>query len=160
MAVRATMDLLRGDPKWKVGRFRNLIVQDWRGKSGGDRERARDVFRFMTETAERSPDGAIGIAVVLEPDGGPPGPEVKEAIAAGLRAMGGRAQGLAYVVVAEGFVGAAVRASLAGLSMVAREPYPVKACKTPKEAATWLSGRLGSLSAGEIEMAISQLRDS
>jgi hypothetical protein len=140
MVENVEVEIVASDSEWSCGRRRNLVVLVWRGETTADRARkATEVLREMAE--QRA--GGIGIAVVVEPKAPPPEADVRPLFTAAMRECGPRIRGVAYVVPAGGFRGAAVRAAITGLSLVAREPYPTHVFAESERAAAWIAERLG-----------------
>lgn len=132
--------IVASDSDWVCARWRNVLFLVWRGVTTA--ERAHVASRVLRETAAEHEAG-IGIVTVVEPNAPPPDGAVRPIFAKGMREHGARIRACAYVVPQGGFGGAAVRAAITGLSLLAREPYPTRTFTSPATAAEWLDARLG-----------------
>ena len=80
---------------------------------------------------------------VVEPAAPPPDAGARPVFAKAMRECGPVMRGGAYVVPAGGFAAATIRAAITGLSLLAREPYPIEVFAAPERASAWIAERLG-----------------
>jgi len=150
--------IVASDSDWVCARWRNVVFLVWRGVTTA--ERAHIAARVLREMVAEHEQG-VGIVTVVEPNAPPPDGAVRPIFAKGMREHGSKIRACAYVVPQGGFGGAAVRAAITGLSLVAREPYPTRTFATPDAAAEWLDARLArAIPMSTIVAAIERARRS
>jgi hypothetical protein len=155
MAPQVSVGFFYADADVVVGRLRNVLLLNWRGRA--NLARAQKVAVHLNETAAEHE--SMGLVTILEASAPAPDPDVRPYFADGLRKLGGRMRGLAYVVTAGGFGGAATRAAISGLCLLARAPYPTRVFAAPHDASAWLAPLVGgALSAEQVTAAIAQVR--
>jgi hypothetical protein len=84
----------------------------------------------------------LAVIVVIEPDLRPPESDVRSAVVAITKKTAPNVIAMAHVVRGQGFLTAAFRTALAGLSLVARLEHPLKVFATIAEALLWLRPQL------------------
>ena len=117
------LEITVSDHHWSAGHWGPMLIFVWRGVTSV--ERVTTVGRLTSEVAARCPNG-VGVLVVLEPEASTPNEEARKLLASVMRDRSAVVKGLAYAVVGAGFGAAAVRAVIAGLSLLAREERGVK----------------------------------
>ncbi len=126
----------------------------WRGIT--TEPRARLATGTLREMASR---GRFGVVVVVEPEASPPGADTRPMFAKAMRDCGDQNAGVAYVIPADGFRGAAIRSAVTGLSLLAREPYPTKVFRSLPEATAWLAPRVSpEMAALSLQVAVGAVR--
>jgi hypothetical protein len=155
MAIAPGLVVLAASPDWVVGRCREVVVIVWRAPLTV--ERTQRVTAYMKAAAAE--ESRLGVVVVIEPGVPGPPPEVRAALLGAMRELGPKLVALAYLVTAEGFVGAAVRAVISGLGLMSRDRYPTRVFQGAPEVAAWMAPKLdaGQASA-QITAAIEQCR--
>jgi hypothetical protein len=133
------LEITVSDHHWSAGHWGPMLIFVWRGVTSV--ERVTTVGRLTSEVAARCPNG-VGVLVVLEPEASTPNEEARKLLASVMRDRSAVVKGLAYAVVGAGFGAAAVRAVIAGLSLLAREGYPTRVFSTTADAAAWLVTRV------------------
>jgi hypothetical protein len=141
MAEPVGVEMVVSNPDFCGGRWQNLGVLVWRGATTA--EGARRATKLVRETALAHTVEGVAIAILLEAGASPPAADARAILAAGMRESGRHIRGVAYVVSAGGFAGAALRGAITGLSLLAREPYPTQVHADAPGASAWLAKRLG-----------------
>ena len=144
------------DSDWASGRWRNILVLVWRGQTNF--ARAKRAIALAKDMAAEHAAAGMGIIIVVESKALVPDADARPVFVAGMRECGPSIRGAAYVVTASGFGGAAIRAAISGLSLVAREPYPTRVFATPNDAAKWLSTTLRDVTPEQIVTAVERVR--
>jgi hypothetical protein len=88
--------------------------------------------------------GGLGGIVVIPAGVKPPPDSHRRAVNAALAGIAPHVRGLAWVVEAQGFEGAAVRGILIGLALLARRSYPTRVTTSLEEALRWLAPKVGA----------------
>lgn len=148
--------MVASDADWSCARWCNTVVLVWRGTT--NMERARRAMAVLRDAATEHASTGIASLVVVEPRAATPDSDTRPVFAAGMRECGSRLHGVAYVVAAKGFRGAAVRAAISGLSLLAREPYPTKVFTSTGDAAAWLAPTLGGIDDAHLMAAAEYVR--
>jgi hypothetical protein len=130
--------IVASDLHWSSGVWQDAMVVVWRGTT--DLARARAATELMREVTRLH--GGVGIVVVVEPESPLPDGATRPIFAKAMRECGSRIAGAAYVIGTGGFMGAAVRGAITGLSLIAREPYPTKTFPSVASAASWVGPRM------------------
>lgn len=98
--------------------------------------------------AEARPNG-IGTVTIVEETAPMPPSDARAALAKALDDHSERVRVSAVAYEGTGFRAAAVRSVVAGLTMVARQPYPHKVFATVEEAMVWMAPQLPSPTSGQ-----------
>jgi hypothetical protein len=118
-----------------IGTWSDFICVVWKHEATlegvGELERAVEAFA----TAKQE---GFAVLVVVEPNAPAPSAATRQAIANSLRRGAGRVHCSAVVFEAAGFRGSAVRAVVAGMTMLAKQPYPHRVFDSVTAAATWM----------------------
>lgn len=155
MESKDSTKILEADENWACGVAGRLVVAVWRTRTTPARvhllhAHVKAVMRVHARTG-------FALCVVAEAEAASPDLEARVLIADMMRDAGAHLRGTACVVSARGFSGAAIRAIITGLSLVAREPYPTRVFAAPADAAAWLAERLHE-STSELAEAIERVR--
>ncbi|HKU38510.1 MAG TPA: hypothetical protein VJR89_10195 [Polyangiales bacterium] len=92
---------------------------------------------LVRDQAERHP-GGLACLVIIPPTASPPPDDVRRAISDVLSRLAPKLRCLSWLVEGSGFRAAAVRATLAGLRMWSRPPYPTLVASDLGEALRWM----------------------
>ena len=113
---------------------------------------------LVIEQAGRHP-GGLACLVIIPSTASPPPDHVRRAISDVLARLAPKLRCLCWLVEGSGFRAAAVRATLAGLRMVNRSPYPTLVASDLNEALRWILPHLadGKLRFDEIPDAVESI---
>lgn len=136
---------------------RGVLIAVWSGEMRVDavREAAAEARRLT----ERSP-GEVGFLNLVARGTPPPGEDVRAELQRMRREGPGALRCAAIVAEIGGFGGSAVRAVVAGLVMVTRPGFPMKAHGSVAEAAAWIADQAGpgGVTASAITAAVDAMR--
>lgn len=152
------MEIIAADDAWALARWRGLLVVVWRKTPTLDR--ARQVGAELVALTAEPGGPTIHILTVIEGRAGVPDVETRAVIKEALRGPRERIGSVAALVLLDGFVGAAVRASLAAMIVILRERHPIRVFGEPSETAAWLATRMGGVGEAEVAAAIEQVRSA
>jgi hypothetical protein len=158
METGIRLTIIASDQTWVFARWRNLLLVDWRAKPS--LERVKQVGHQLRAIAAERDRPQIHIMTIVERAASGPDAESRDAMQKDLRALGSQIGSLAALVLVEGFIGAAVRALLAGMNMILRERYPVGVLSNEVAAATWIAGKMSDVSVADITAAIERTRSA
>jgi len=131
--------ILHSDPDLSVATLEHSLVCVWHGDtttSGVSR-----ITRELNMFSASHPRG-FGLITLVEAKASMPETAERNAIAELLRSFGEKIAASALIFEGEGFRAAAVRSVVAGLNLLARQPYPHKVFGTSEEASNWLAPTL------------------
>jgi hypothetical protein len=115
--------------------------------------------RMVCEQGKRHPEG-LGCLVIIPPLANPPPENVRRAIRDVLTNLAPQLRGLCWLVEGTGFRAAAVRATLVGLRVFNRQPYPTCVASDMTESLQWLLACLskGSPTKNEVRIAFEAIQ--
>ena len=123
-----------------VATFGPLVVLCWRGQADAQRsQRQHDLIVEIARSKE-----VLAMVVLLEPNASPPDGASREILRKSMLISPQKTVAAAYVIRDEGFGGAIKRGVITGLSLMAKQPYPVRTFQTDGEALLWLESLLRS----------------
>jgi len=146
-------------PDYALGSWGSLFICSWRVHTTV--EGARDLTTMCARFADSHPNG-IGLLTIIEERAPAPDGEARAKIADFLgQAEYIKASGVAFE--GSGFRAAMVRSIIAGLSMIARQPYPHRVFSNLTDTLDWLIPEFNertnsNLSQGTAERAIERFR--
>jgi hypothetical protein len=155
--VTSSVEIIAKEENWTLTRHRNLAIVNWRKKPMHEQEKRIILgLRNMAAAPDRP---TLHVLVVVEASASAPDTEVRSAMQDDIRAMGRQVGSLSALLLAEGFIAAAVRAALTGMNVILRESFPTKVFGNAADTAAWLAPMLGGgFTAGEVITAIEQTR--
>jgi len=148
------VEVVKQLPDFVCGLYGPLAIAVWEGLT--TTQTAQVAAKMLTDHADR--EGKVIILGILGETAPPPDPKTREILAAGMARVGMRAAASATVIEGKGFRGAAMRAVLIGLGLVAKTPIPHRACATVQDAATFMNEHDSRLASREIINAVQTLR--
>lgn len=139
----------RAHPHYAIGSWRNIFIVSWRCNTTLDA--SNEVAEVCATFAAGHAEG-IGLLTIIEDTAPPPPGKVRSRIAEFLgQADYIKASGVA--MEGSGFRAATVRSVVAGLSMLARQPFPHKVFRDAHEALSWLVPELAKCTSVVISVA-------
>jgi hypothetical protein len=157
MDMASGESVITADDEWAFVRWRNLLIVVWRRTPS--HERARLLGAQIRSIAAEKDRPVLQLVAVVERDVHAPDAEARGAIQNDLRALGSQVGSLSALVLAEGFVGAAVRASMTGMSLFLRQRYPVGVHRTVADTGAWVAARMGGgVAEAEVAAVIDRAR--
>jgi hypothetical protein len=151
--VAALYDLGIPTPPAPVSLWRDLFVLVDKGDT-----KVSDypiLEKMVLEQSEEHP-GGLGCLVIIPANASPPPDDVRAAIKGVLTRLAPKLRCLCWVVEGSGFRAAAVRATLTGLRMFSRPPYPTNVASSMSQALTWVMAHLahGTGRAADVPIAL------
>jgi hypothetical protein len=131
-----------------------LFISTIEGEPTVEGSRAQSLY---AKTLLDKPSRSVGCLVVLGPSTGPPAPTVRKEIMNRLLEIAPFASGLAMVIEADGFRGAALRGVFTSFLMVRRLPYQAEVFRSTREALDWLARGL-RIDPASAQVALARIR--
>jgi hypothetical protein len=157
MAGETDVRIVSAEADWSSGCLRDLVILCWRRIPTA--ERARRATRLVRDATTEHAATGVGIVIVVEETASTPDAAARALFAEVMRERSQSIRAVGYIVPAGGFGGAAIRAAITGLSLVARETYPTRVFASPDATLTWLSSRLESRwTVAEMTAAVERVR--
>jgi hypothetical protein len=142
--------LIVADDVYRLSRWMDLVIVDWKGLPTKDRLRAFE--GAIQETA--TPDRKVTVVVRLRPGLGVPASELRDEITRVMRDSQNVTAGWCVILEGDGFFAATHRSLTATMHLLSGSKVKLKVFKTPSEAATWVVQLSPDHSAGDVAMAI------
>ncbi len=120
-------------PEHVIGSWNNVSLIIWRGMTDLD---AVDLSRKVTQELGQTHSDGVGLLTIIEKAAPMPPGEARSQIAE-FFSSATYIKASAVAFEGEGFRAGAVRSVVAGLTMLARQPFPHKIFATLKEATDW-----------------------
>jgi hypothetical protein len=132
------LETIEDNESFRVGLAGDLVVfYHFAPMTAVTVEQVRQVFDRMVATKSR-----FANLVVMQEGLPAPSSEFRDGMIRVVRERADHVAGLALIIQGKGFGAAALRAALAGMTLLARTRYPIKAFATVSEGTRWLSGIL------------------
>jgi hypothetical protein len=146
-AVENEIVVLDAEPNlfW-FGAFRNLNLLVW--SRGATMDAYERIERTNPKRTQAHPEKLSTVHIVL-PTAGPPEPDAREAFNVMHKQWGHTVGCGALVIERGGFLGVAVRSTIAGMVLVAPKHYRIKVFDNVDHAAPWLSDNHGRSTGAE-----------